>query len=198
MNANNKKQQKKQHTQQHTEKDEKGEKEKLKNELKSTKTDAKAEAFASPATARKPEMHKILNVTLVRNLNKGEHSFGFSLKGDTNDKSLEPHIDCVQPNSPAYRAGLQCYDKLIQVNGTNVANYPINKLIEKIEYETKLNPFKLNIVAFRRLNTIENSNETQSFSSSSSSISTNSKRTRCKYPKLLQNYSCLILMHFPF
>jgi predicted metalloprotease with PDZ domain len=181
MSASNKKQQKKQHIR-FDDKDEKEKKEKIEKGKNVAKTEATRLVPVLPT--RKPELHKILNVTLARNLNKGDNSFGFSLKGDTSDKSIEPHIDCVQPNSPAYRVGLQSNDKIMQVNGTHVASYPINKLIEQIDYETKLNPFKLNLVVLRRLNQVENSNETFSSSSENSSNLTNCKRTRCNYANL--------------
>jgi hypothetical protein len=91
---------------------------------------------------------KTVQVTLIKDKLRNEKTFGFQLKGMPNLKSCH-YIDTIEPNSPAHRARLERYDKIIQVNGIDVEQFEINELIKQIQFESSLNEHKLNLVVVR-------------------------------------------------
>jgi hypothetical protein len=91
---------------------------------------------------------KTIKATLIKDKLRNEKTFGFQLKGMPNLKSCH-YIDTIEVDSPAHRARLERYDKIVQVNGVNVQEFSINELIKQIQFESSLNEHKLNLVVVR-------------------------------------------------
>ena len=82
---------------------------------------------------------------------KNEASFGFEINGQCN-LGGKHYIDNIVPNSPACRAELRSLDKIISVNGINVASVNVDRVIEIIQRETPQGRRQLDLVVHRDLN----------------------------------------------
>jgi len=104
--------------------------------------------FQKQTSALASDASKQIRVTLIKDKSRQEKTFGFQLKGMPNVKACH-YIDTIEMNSPAHRARLERYDKIVQVNGVNVQEFEINELIKQIQFESSLNEHKLNLVVVR-------------------------------------------------
>ena len=77
-----------------------------------------------------------------------EESFGFEVKGEEKRRG-ENCVDNVVADSAAYRANLLVGDRIVSVNGYRVNNMNINELFSLLEYESEIDPKRLDLVVFR-------------------------------------------------